>query len=191
MELVTAYWRQDRLRGLELAALTAATDEGAPTEATLKRLTTFARYGARIDKDIAKALQALRALRNRPDDWLDAPQECTCEPEPATADPPPPAPPPAPPSTRTSPRARPNPSRTSTATSAGHSRRCSAAPPDRGAAHRLPLALAQLVGNTVRSIVFPGAGNGHGRRPRVAYRPGARGARDDIIRRSTQSLRTR
>ena len=94
MELVTAYWRQDRLRGLELAALTAAADERPPTEATLKRLTTFARYGARIDKDIAKALQALRALRNRPDDWLDAPQECTPEPEPATAtaDPPPPTP---------------------------------------------------------------------------------------------------
>ena len=96
MELVTAYWRQDRLRGLELAALTAAAgEEGPPTEATLKRLTTFARYGARIDKDIAKALQALRALRNRPDDWLDAPQKRTAEPEPATADPPPP--PPAPP----------------------------------------------------------------------------------------------
>jgi hypothetical protein len=96
MELVTAYWRQDRLRGLEIAALTAATDEGAPTEATLKRLATFARYGARIDKDIAKALQALRALRNRPDDWLDAPQECTPEPEAAAGPPPPPpAPPPA------------------------------------------------------------------------------------------------
>ena len=99
MELVTAYWRQDRLRGLELAALTAAADERPPTEATLKRLVTFARYGARIDKDIAKALQALRALRNRPDDWLDEPQERTFEPEPAAAtviaDPPPP--PPAPP----------------------------------------------------------------------------------------------
>ena len=85
MELVTAYWRQDRLRGLELAALTAAADERPPTEATLKRLATFARYGARIDKDIAKALQALRALRNRPDDWLDEPQECTAEPEPGMA----------------------------------------------------------------------------------------------------------
>jgi hypothetical protein len=79
MELVTAYWRQDRLRGLELAALTAVTDERPPTEATLKRLVTFARYGARIDKDIAKALQALRSLRNRPDDWLDAPQQRTPE----------------------------------------------------------------------------------------------------------------
>ena len=82
MELVTAYWRQDRLRGLELAALTAAAgEEGPPTEVTLKRLVTFARYGARIDRDIAKALQALRALRNRPDDWLDEPQKCTFEPE--------------------------------------------------------------------------------------------------------------
>ena len=97
MELVTAYWRQDRLRGLELAALTAAArDEGPPTEATLKRLTTFARYGARIDKDIAKALQALRALRNRPDDWLDEPQKRTFEPEPASATADPPQHPPAP-----------------------------------------------------------------------------------------------
>jgi hypothetical protein len=97
MELVTAYWRQDRLRGLEVAALAAATEEGAPSEATLKRLATFARYGARIDKDIAKALQALRSLRNRPDDWLDEPQKRTDEPKPATASaaPPPPAPPPA------------------------------------------------------------------------------------------------
>jgi hypothetical protein len=81
MELVTAYWRQDRLRGLELAALAAAADEGAPTDATLKRPMTFARSGARIDKDIAKALQALRALRNRPDDWLDEPRNCTFEPD--------------------------------------------------------------------------------------------------------------
>src|SRR5690348_12225090 len=30
MELVTAMWRQDRLRGLELATLTAATEESPP-----------------------------------------------------------------------------------------------------------------------------------------------------------------
>ena len=38
MELVTSMWRQERLRGLELAALAAAEDERPPTEATLKRL---------------------------------------------------------------------------------------------------------------------------------------------------------
>ena len=58
MELVAAMWRQDRLRGLELAALAAAEQERPPTDATMKRLTTFARYGARIDKDMAKAQQA-------------------------------------------------------------------------------------------------------------------------------------
>ena len=67
-ELVTAMWRQDRLHGLEIAALTAAAAESPPTEATMQRLLTFARYGARIDKDIGRALQALRVLRDRPDD---------------------------------------------------------------------------------------------------------------------------
>jgi hypothetical protein len=82
MELVTSMWRQERLRGLELATLAAAEGERPPTEATLKRLVTFARYGARIDKDIAKALQALRSLRNRPDAWiLDAARDGTSEPE--------------------------------------------------------------------------------------------------------------
>ena len=61
-ELVAAMWRQQRLRRLELAALAAAAGEHPPTEASLKRLLTFARYGARIDKDIAKALRALRVL---------------------------------------------------------------------------------------------------------------------------------
>ena len=64
MELVTSMWRQDRLRGLELAALGAATAESPPTEATVRKLATFARYGARIDKDIGRALQALRVLRD-------------------------------------------------------------------------------------------------------------------------------
>lgn len=37
-ELVATFWRQDRLRGLELTALATAGDERLPTEATLKRL---------------------------------------------------------------------------------------------------------------------------------------------------------
>ena len=81
VELVAAMWRQDRLRAIELATLTAV--QGPASEALVKQLLTFARYGARIDKDMAKALQALRALRNRPDAELDACKECkdcTCEP---------------------------------------------------------------------------------------------------------------
>jgi hypothetical protein len=100
-ELVTSMWRQERLRGLELAALAAAEDERPPTEATLKRLVTFARYGARIDKDIAKALQALRALRNRPDAWIaGAARDGTSEPEPTPTEPPLPAEPAAAPGDR-------------------------------------------------------------------------------------------
>ena len=83
MELVTSMWRQDRLRGLELATFTAAAAESPTSEATIKKLATFARYGARIDKDIGRALQALRVLRNRPDAWIDELQDGTSEPEPA------------------------------------------------------------------------------------------------------------
>jgi hypothetical protein len=79
MELVTSMWRQDRLRGLELATLGAAA-ESPPSEATIRKLGTFARYGARIDKDIGRALQALRVLRTRPDEWIDELQNDTCEP---------------------------------------------------------------------------------------------------------------
>ena len=79
-ELVTAMWRQDRLHALEIAALTAADAESPPSEASLTKLLTFARYGARIDKDIGRALQALRVLRNRPDDWIDELQDGTFEP---------------------------------------------------------------------------------------------------------------
>jgi hypothetical protein len=109
-ELVAAMWRQDRLRGLELAALAAAAEERPPTEATMKRLLTFARYGARIDKDMTTALRTLRVLRDRPDahtaapppgrtpepDGRERPQQrnctsefdaCTPEPEPATGGP--------------------------------------------------------------------------------------------------------
>ena len=81
MELVTSMWRQDRLRGLELATLTAAATESPPSDATVKKLTTFARYGARIDKDIGRALQALRVLHNRPDAWIEELQERTFEPK--------------------------------------------------------------------------------------------------------------
>ena len=78
MELVTAMWRQDRLRGLELATLAAA--ESPLSEATVKKLGTYARYGARIEKDIGSALQALRALRKRPDEWIDELPDSTSEP---------------------------------------------------------------------------------------------------------------
>ena len=64
-ELVAALWRQQRLRRLEFAALDAASQEQPPSEASLKRLLTFARYGARIDKELAQALRALRALKGR------------------------------------------------------------------------------------------------------------------------------
>jgi len=80
MELVTSMWRQDRLRVLELATLTAAAAESPPSEATVKKLATFAHYGARIDKDIGRALQALRVLRDRPDEWIDVLQDDTFEP---------------------------------------------------------------------------------------------------------------
>jgi hypothetical protein len=75
-ELVACMWRQDRLHALELAALDAAAAESPPTEATVKKLLTFARHGARIDGDIGRALQALRVLRDRPDE----PQDGTSEP---------------------------------------------------------------------------------------------------------------
>ena len=42
-----------------------AAQEQPPSEASLKRLLTFARYGARIDKELAQALRALRALKAR------------------------------------------------------------------------------------------------------------------------------
>ncbi|MGD9508082.1 MAG: hypothetical protein AB7I59_02865 [Geminicoccaceae bacterium] len=88
MELVTSMWRQDRLRGLELATLTAAAAESPPSEATVRRLGTYARYGARIDKDIGRALQALRVLRRRPDEWLEEERGGTSEPgEPDAATP--------------------------------------------------------------------------------------------------------
>ncbi|MGD9510176.1 MAG: hypothetical protein AB7I59_29605, partial [Geminicoccaceae bacterium] len=80
MELVGSLWRQDRLRGLELATLTAAATESPPAEATVRRLGTYARYGARIDKDIGRALQALRVLRKRPDAWIEELQDGTSEP---------------------------------------------------------------------------------------------------------------
>ena len=80
MELVTSMWRQDRLRGLELATLAAAEQESPPSEATVRKLLAFARYGARIDKDIGRALQALRVLRDRPGAWIDELRDGTSEP---------------------------------------------------------------------------------------------------------------
>jgi hypothetical protein len=85
MELVACMWRQDRLRALELATLTAAAAESPPSEATMRKLSTFARYGARIDKDIGRALQALRVLRDRPDAWIDELRDDRCEPGEAEA----------------------------------------------------------------------------------------------------------
>ena len=67
MELVTAMWRQDRLHGLEITALTAAAAESPPSDASLKKLPAFARYGARTHNDTGRARQALRVLRDRPD----------------------------------------------------------------------------------------------------------------------------
>ncbi|MGD9868452.1 MAG: hypothetical protein AB7U38_10690, partial [Hyphomicrobiales bacterium] len=65
---------------LELATLTAAAAESPPSDATVRKLGTYARYGARIDKDIGRALQALRVLRKRPDTWIDELQDDTSEP---------------------------------------------------------------------------------------------------------------
>ena len=95
-ELVAAMWRQQRLRQLEFAALEAAAQEHPPTEASLKRLLTFARYGARIDKELAQALRALRVLKARPDASLAARRIARANPSPRYPSPPP--------------RARPNPS---------------------------------------------------------------------------------
>ena len=81
MELVACLLRQERLRALELATLTAAAAASPPAEATVKQLLAFARYGARIDKDIGRALQALRVLRDRPDAWIDELRNGTEEPD--------------------------------------------------------------------------------------------------------------
>jgi hypothetical protein len=74
-------WRQQRLRGLELAALAAAEAECPPSEVSLRRLLTFARYGARIDGDIGRALRALRVLKDRPEAHLAEEVACTPEPD--------------------------------------------------------------------------------------------------------------
>ena len=90
-ELVAAMWRQQRLRRLEFAALEAASHENPPTEASLKRLLGFARYGARIDKELAQALRALRVLKGRAEADLAESATCTREPEPKPASVPSPA----------------------------------------------------------------------------------------------------
>ena len=68
-ELVASMWRANRLRRLEVGLLDAAlADEAtALSEATVQRLTTFARYGARLDADLRRALKALQVLKERPD----------------------------------------------------------------------------------------------------------------------------
>jgi hypothetical protein len=74
-------WRQDRLHALELATLAGAAAESPPSEAMMQRLLTFARYGARIDKNIGRALEVLRVLRDRPDACMDGLKKCTSKPE--------------------------------------------------------------------------------------------------------------
>ena len=80
-ELVAGMCRQQRLRRLELAALAAAEQESPPSEAMLRGLLAFARYGARIDHDIGRALRALRVLKDRPDAHLAERPPRTAEPE--------------------------------------------------------------------------------------------------------------
>jgi hypothetical protein len=83
-ELVAAMWRQQRLRRLELKALATADAEEEISEASLKRLQTLGRYGARIDADIGRALRALRVLKDRATaDLAEAPPR-TPEPDAAT-----------------------------------------------------------------------------------------------------------
>jgi hypothetical protein len=87
-ELVSAMRRQQLLRGLELKALAAAEAASPPTEAAVQRLLAFARYGARLDRDLGAALRALRVLRNRPDAWIEETHKSTLEPKSRTAAPP-------------------------------------------------------------------------------------------------------
>jgi hypothetical protein len=57
--------------------MAAAEQKSPPSEASVKELLAFARYGARIDKDISRTLQTLRVLRDRPDAWIDELRERT------------------------------------------------------------------------------------------------------------------
>ncbi|MFZ1429270.1 MAG: hypothetical protein WAS21_21135, partial [Geminicoccaceae bacterium] len=86
-ELVAAMWRQQRLRRLELKALAAADAEETISDASLKRLQTLGRYGARLDADIGRALRALRVLKNRAANDLAESPERTFEPERAAPSP--------------------------------------------------------------------------------------------------------
>jgi hypothetical protein len=87
-ELVAAMRRQQLLRGIELKALAATETESPPTDASMQRLLAFARYGARLDRDLGAALRALRVLRNRPDAWIEDKQKSTFEPKSRTSAPP-------------------------------------------------------------------------------------------------------
>ena len=114
-ELVAAMRRQQLLRDIELKALAATETESPPTKAAVRRLLAFARYGARLDRDLGAALRALRVLRNRPDAWIEEAQKCTFEPKRRPAAPPrPPEPGRATTAARTSePEPSPTPTRTS------------------------------------------------------------------------------
>lgn len=79
MELVTCMWRQCRLHALELATLGAAVEESPPSEATLRKLLHFARYGARVDD-----LQSDTREPGRPEPH---PQSCTGDLSPRTSEP--------------------------------------------------------------------------------------------------------
>ena len=87
-ELVAAMHRQQLLRTIELKALAATEAESPPTDAAVKRLLAFARYGARLDRDLGAALRALRVLRNRPDAWIEETPKSTFEPKSRTSTPP-------------------------------------------------------------------------------------------------------
>lgn len=80
-ELVAAMCRQQCLRRLELKALAVAEQQSPATEATVRGLLAFARYGARIDHDIGRALRALRVLKGRPDAHLAETPPRTSEPD--------------------------------------------------------------------------------------------------------------
>ncbi len=87
-ELVAAMRRQQLLRAIELKALAAAEAESPPSDISVQRLLAFARYGARLDRDMGAALRALRVLRNRPDAWIEETPNSTFEPKSRSAAPP-------------------------------------------------------------------------------------------------------
>ena len=80
-ELVAAMWRQERLRGLELAALAAAEQE-QPAHRGHREAAAHLRPLRRPDRQgHDQALRALRVLRDRPDAAIAEAQEGTSEPD--------------------------------------------------------------------------------------------------------------